>query len=246
MQLPNLVWLVIGAHGPLVGALAMTCRSKGWIGVKDLVRSGFRLRMPLAWWLLILATPAALGFLAVWLNLYLNGFQFDKTLLLQPAQILPTFLIMFFLGGSVQEEFGWRGYALGRLIEKWNPLAASLVLGVVWGVWHLPLFFIQGTSQSFMPFGIFLLTGVCFSLLFTWLYWKTRYNLFSALLLHTAINTALSLFPPLEQKAGGNHTALIYLMLIYALVAIFVTVRDRRFWLNPAQEARSPTVLQGD
>ena len=126
--------------------------------------------------------------------------------------ILPTFLFMFFLGGSVQEEFGWRGYALPRLLKIWNPLVSSLVLGVVWGVWHLPLFYISGTSQFYMPFGIFFLLTPLFSLVNTWVYLRTGRNLFSALLLHTAINTSLSLFPPFEPVIGGNQLSLTYLL----------------------------------
>ena len=166
----------------------------------------------------------------MWLNVVLNGYRPDTTLWSQPWMIPLTFLFLFFLGGSFHEEFGWRGYALPRLIHMWNPLIASLFLGVIWGVWHLPLFFISGVSQSFMPFSIFLLLTIAFSIFFTWFYLKTDRNLFSALLFHTAINTSLSLFPPVEQKAGGNQMAFTYLMVAYVLASLVVVVLQLPFW----------------
>lgn len=230
IAVPNLAWVVIGAHGPLFAAGILTYRAGGWKAVRQLIRSGFQLRMPTVWWLIILLLPALLSGAAVWLNVFLNGYRPDTTLWSQPWMIPLTFLFLFFLGGSFQEEFGWRGYALPRLLRMWNPLIASLFLGVIWGVWHLPLFFISGVSQSFMPFSIFLLLAIAFSIFFTWFYLKTDRNLFSALLFHTAINTSLSVFPPVEQRAGGNQMAFTYLMVAYALASLVVVVLQLHFW----------------
>ena len=228
-----MILFVIGAHGPLVGALVITYQSGGWGAVKTLLKSGFKLRMPLVWWLLILLLPVIFSGLPLWLNVSLNQFQGDRSLLAQPLMILPTFLMMFFLGGSFQEEFGWRGFALPRLLEKWNPLAASLILGVVWGIWHLPLFFIAETGQYFMPLGIFLIMVEAFSILTTWVYLRTGRNLFSALLFHTSINTCLSIFPPIIKITGGNQVGLTYLMVGYALVALIVLVAERGLFFRP-------------
>lgn len=241
LPFPNIVLVGIGAHGPLFAALALACRSGGWAAVKGLLRSGFNLRLELGWWLATLILPFVLTGIAVWVNVLLNDYQPDTTLLSQPLLILPTFLFMFFLGGSLQEEFGWRGYALQRMLATWTPLIASLSLGVIWGFWHLPLFYIAGLSQAFMPFGIFLLLAVAFSVLFTWFFLQTERNLFSALLFHTAINTSLSLFPPIEQRVGGNQTAFTYLMLAYAAVAIFIVLKDFSFWQNRVTSTQNIT-----
>jgi uncharacterized protein len=232
LALPNMVWVVIGAHGPLFASLVLSYKSGGWVAVTQLIRSGFNLRMALGWWLAIIFIPVVLAGIAVWVNIVLNGYQPDTPLLRQPIMILPTFLVLFFLGGSFQEEFGWRGYALPRLLSLWNPLIASLFLGVIWGFWHLPLFYISGVSQSFMPFGIFVLLATTFSVLFTWFFLRTNRNLFSALLFHTAINTSLSLFPPVEQKFGGNQMAFTYLMIAYACVSVLIMIKESTFWQN--------------
>jgi uncharacterized protein len=235
LPFPNMVLVIIGAHGPLAAAMTLTYKSGGWAAVRKFMRSGFDLRLGLIWWLVILSLPFLLAALSVQINVAQSGFQPDTTLLSQPLLILPTFLIMFFLGGSLQEEFGWRGFALPRLLEKWNPAAASIILGAVWGLWHLPLFHIAGASQSFMRFEVFLALTIAFSFLFTWLYLKTKNNLFTALLLHTAINTAISLFPPIEQRLNGNQYALIYLTILYVVVAVLLILKDRTMWFKTAE-----------
>lgn len=238
---PTMVWVVAGAHGPLFAAILLTYKSGGWAAVKQLIRSGLNLRMKAGWWLAILLTPVVLTGVAVWLNITLNGYQTGKTLLAQPLLILPTFVLMFFLGGSFQEEFGWRGYALPRLLESLKPLTASVLLGGIWGLWHLPLFHVAGTSQVFMPFGVFIVLAILMSIFFTYFYLRTGKNLFSALLFHASVNTSLSLFPPVEQKAGGNYMALVYLVLFYLCLVIVIALLDRTFsGIRKVQDKTAP------
>ncbi|BFN38033.1 CPBP family intramembrane glutamic endopeptidase [Fidelibacter multiformis] len=242
LPINKIIFVGIGAHGPLVSALWLTGRKDGWTGIKRLIRSGFDLRLSLYHWLLILLLPIVLAGLAVRLNMYMSPFHPDVTLLNNPLFILPVFLFMFFLGGSVQEEFGWRGFALPRLLKKWNPLWAALFLGLIWGVWHFPLFYISTLSQSYMNFGLFILLTLCFSLLMTHLYLQSDKNLFTALLFHTAVNTSLSLFPPIEQKAGGNQHAFTLMTLFYILVTAVVIIKERKTFFK-AKEAHHETVV---
>ena len=200
-----------------------------------MLKSGFKMRMALIWWVLILVLPIILSGASLWLNVSINHFHFDRSLLEQPIMILPTLIMMFFIGGSFQEEFGWRWFALPGLLEKWNPLVASLILGVVWGIWHLPLFFIAGTGQYFMPLGIFLVMVEAFTILITWVYLRTGRNLSSALLFHTAINTWLSVFPPIVKITGGNQIGVTYLMLAYLVVALVVLVAERRLFFRAVE-----------
>jgi uncharacterized protein len=234
---PNIAWIGIGAHGPLFAAMLLSYRIGGWDAVKRLIRSGFRLRIGAVWWLILILLPVVLAGVAVWMSASFHDYQPDLDLLGQPWLILPLFLFMFFLGGSVQEEFGWRGFALPRLLETQTPFLASLVLGLIWGMWHLPLFFMTGVSQEFMPFEVFLPLTVAFSVLFTWAYLRTNLNLFTALLLHTTINTSFNLFPQVELEAGGERSAMVYLLVLYALAALIVVVWERamffRTWNGP-------------
>lgn len=229
LPIPQFAWVVAGAHGPLFAAVWLTQRAAGWGGAWRLLRSGFNLRMGWVWWLAILILPQLLSAAAVVSARWLSQYQPDLSLWSQPWMILPTFLAMLFVGGSVQEEYGWRGYALPRLLTLVNPLAASLALGLTWGVWHLPLFFVSGLSQSYMPFGVFVLLALGFSVLFTWFYLRTDRSLWSALLLHAAINTSLNLFPTLEMKPAGNQTAFTLLMVVYIAISVIIMVKDSTF-----------------
>ncbi|MBY9007991.1 MAG: CPBP family intramembrane metalloprotease [Candidatus Lokiarchaeota archaeon] len=70
-------------------------------------------------------------------------------------------LIVFqFLSGPLSEETGWRGYALPKLQSRFNALISSILLGTIWACWHIPLWFVEGSSQSQMPFFIFVILNI--------------------------------------------------------------------------------------
>src|SRR5258708_5908683 len=76
--------------------------------------------------------------------------------------------------GPLGEEFGWRGFALPRLLQRRRPLAAPLILGGIWWARHLPTFFIPGLSQHQLSIPIFLVNSLALSVIITWLYQRTR------------------------------------------------------------------------
>jgi uncharacterized protein len=98
---------------------------------------------------------------------------------------LGNFLPLLILG-PLSEEIGWRGYALGRLQTRWNALISSLIIGLVWALWHLPLFLMVGTSQHELrlPFIGFLVGFMANSVFYTVLYNNTKQSLWSAILFH--------------------------------------------------------------
>ncbi len=228
--LPPILWVIIGAHGPLVASFWLKYKSGGRSALTAFIRSGFQLRMKFVWWAAIIIVPVVIAGLAVIINMTAGDYAPEMPLFFKPLLILGNLVFMFFLGGSVQEEFGWRGYALPKLLSLTTPFSASLVLGFIWGIWHLPLFFIPGLSQSYMSISVFLLLTVAFSFIFTWMFIKTDFNLFSALLLHTTINTSLNIFPTVETAPGGDQAAFTYLMILYVLSVIILVARDRKFW----------------
>ena len=91
--------------------------------------------------------------------------------------------------GPVGEEFGWRGFALPLLLEQYSPLKASLILGVIHGLWHVPLFFIPGTTQSQLFFPIFMVGTISLAIIDTVLYLRTGANLLLAILVHVMSNS---------------------------------------------------------
>lgn len=145
------------------------------------------------------------------------------------AYVIITVVVMFFIGGPLGEEFGWRGFLLNHLLERYSVLRSGIILGLIWGVWHLPLHFITGSTQEYVPVwaDIFMMTVV--SVLFTWIFVNTGRNMLVALIFHWSINLSVILFP-YWQVGGENIEVLPNLwiptpgMLVGFLVLILVTV----------------------
>jgi len=128
------------------------------------------------------------------------------------------------LGGSLGEEIGWRGFLLPELLRRTSPLAASVVLGVVWGLWHLPIdlsagFGLQGVGAVVAR----VVFAVPLSVLFTWLYLHTSGSLLVALLLHTSINVMG------DVGLSSFESASVVFFLVETAAALIVVVSSPRF-----------------
>jgi membrane protease YdiL (CAAX protease family) len=121
----------------LVAAAIVTARTGH--SLADWIRPVWRWRVPVRWWLYALGLPALL-YVVVTLLLQLVGAPVDWSL---GGDRLPdylsTFVFVLFLGGALDEP-GWRGFGLPVLQERYSPLRATLILGLVWGVWHVPVY----------------------------------------------------------------------------------------------------------
>ena len=104
-----------------------------------------------------------------------------------------TFMYTFFYGGGTNEEPGWRGFALPRLQLKFSPLIASIILGLIWGLWHTPIYLPQ--YCSFIQYGIFLLNTIKIAIILTWLYNRTGGSVLATALLHTIGNITFEFLP---------------------------------------------------
>jgi uncharacterized protein len=139
----------------------------------------------------------------------------------QPLMIL--FLLPAgLISGPIPEELGWRGFALDRLQARMNPLAASVTLGLSWSLWHLPLFWVLGTTQAglgsnTLDYWLFLLNPIALSALFAWVYNQTGGSILSAILMHFSFNVTASLLYPLSPQAGLIHAALLLISMAFTL-----------------------------
>lgn len=113
------------------------------------------------------------------------------------------YFFLLILGGPLAEEFGW-SYLSDRLDEKFPAIFSTLLLGSIWALWHLPLFFlvVPGLDQTFIPFPAFLAFAVGCRFLFSWAYHHGRRNILSNLLMHNGMNLALSLAPIVSPTHG--------------------------------------------
>ena len=94
-----------------------------------------------------------------------------------------------------------------------------MFLAALWGLWHLPLFFMPVAGQRFLPVWAFVLWTTGLSVLMTWMYNRTRGNLLAALLFHCMVNFALNVFPLLERREGSGRRAFVIGALLGAVVA---------------------------
>jgi len=106
--------------------------------------------------------------------------------------------------GPLGEEFGWRGFAMPRLLRRWHPLTAALILGAIWWAWHLPTFFIPTLSQSQLSIPVFLINSLALSVIMTWLYQRTRGDLLLMILVHVAANYCGAIGVPFNAEVSAE------------------------------------------
>lgn len=210
----------VGVFGPMVAACTLTYRDEGWEGLRLFVGRLFRVRFRPVWWGAIILLPLAIQAAAHYLPL-LTGEQSPPTGLPAPGAFLSTLLLVTLLGGG-QEEFGWRGYALDRIRLRYNAVTASLILGVLWACWHLPLWLMPGTSMGFTPFGPFVLALLGLSVILTWIYANTGGSILAVMLAHGLMNAYHSVLP-VFLSPGSNQRVYTYWSIIYAIAALTIS-----------------------
>jgi len=116
---------------------------------------------------------------------------------LEPLPLLGAFVYVLFLGGPLGEEPGWRGFALPRLQSRHGPLVGSLILGPLWGLWHLPMFFTGWNEPTVLNVVVYLLSTTSLAVAYTWAFNNTKGSVLIAILIHAAFNCATVAVAPL-------------------------------------------------
>lgn len=193
----------LAIFGPTLSALILTAVLFGREGLRQLLDRLSPSQVGMRSYIIAISLP----FLIIIVALIIGILMSDPfpTNLAGSAWILPLLIesgrILFF-GGPLGEEIGWRGFALPRLLDGRSAFRASMMLGLVWGIWHAPIYFVSGSGQndmlrsggSFaMLFPAFVAWTLGLAVLFTWIYKMTNGNLLVAILFHTAVNTAVFL-----------------------------------------------------
>ncbi|MBI9043494.1 MAG: CPBP family intramembrane metalloprotease [Anaerolineaceae bacterium] len=187
------------AMGPSIAAFIIVLIVGGKRGFVDLVRPFGRWRASLKLWAIAIFGPAVLYLIGLGVYLLMGGEAPPFIMIKEELNLIPLYLVIVVLmpwNGPVGEEFGWRGYALPKLQNKYGPLIASLVIGTVWGLWHLPNFFApQGVVGAIaatvgMVFIIpYTLGTIANSIFMTWLYNKSKASaLIAGIVWHASIN----------------------------------------------------------
>jgi uncharacterized protein len=204
---------IFGLFGPALAAMIMAAVTGGKGELKALLSRVVRWRIGLPWYVIALGLPTVLSLATAGLAYVLGAPK-----LLQVGTLTIFDIILFVL--VVGEELGWRGYALPLLLDKRSPVTASVILGVVWGLWHLPTFLVPGTPQYGLPLTAFVLLTIEYSILMTWVFLHTLGSVLIATLFHGAINLSQGLF------LGGMDGVSRYwlLSIVYGAAALVVAV----------------------
>jgi len=204
---------VLGGFAPLLAALTLVIRKHGWKESWQFIRQAFDFRTKPIYFLIALIVPLvihiATHYLAPLFNLEVADSLIPADFMVGvPRWVLaiPYFLFIGILGGG-QEEFGWRGYAQQPLQKRFGVLRASLLIGFVWGMFHLPLWFIPGDPHSAQPFPAFVIQTTTVSLVYALLYNASGQKLIIPIVFHAMWNTAPPLYPFLHQIEGKPETA---------------------------------------
>jgi uncharacterized protein len=222
--------------GPALLAIVWSAREGGRAGVRTLLRSLLRWRVHPGWWIAALFGPGALYFLGRLLGDVLGASAAPlPTLGTAIASFLPTFGIYLLLN---TEELAWRGYAWPRLRDRLGALRGSLVLGVVWGLLHAPLFMLKGGHPGGWPPALFLGMTVVFSVLFALAYEGTHRSVLIAHVLHQSLNAWGDAIPVYPRVTGSIIAGVVWLTLAFALAAIGIRRagwrwRDREVTTTP-------------
>ena len=208
--------------GPFLAALVVLAVTRGKAGIVDLLRRIVRWRVGLKWYAVALLLPVAVTLAAAAINVHLLGAQPSTS----PAELggwsslVPTFFILLMIPGlgGAWEEPGFRGYALPQLQRGRSALSASLALGVLWAVWHLPLF-ITGMDHWNESVQI-----VAWTVVFAWLFNNTQGSVLLAMMMHTMSNTLSGSFFS-QMFSGADSVNQAWLRgALWAVVAVAVVV----------------------
>jgi uncharacterized protein len=205
------ILLIFPAVGPTLAAVIVSMTVLGKTGVRGLFKAFTYWRVCFIWYIVSVLGPVMLSFAGQLITRLFGlpaihsgqqGFSFFLTVLVSSLVANPW------------EELGWRGFALPRLQKQYNALLASLIVGLLWGLWHLPLFFWVGGSMAEYPFIPWFIGLIANTFLFTWLYNSTKGSLLLVALFHIALNTAGALIPGVSTIASAIVTSIAAILVI--------------------------------
>lgn len=183
---------LLGVFAPAIVALALTAHSEGRAGVGRLLARIGRWRLDARLYLFAIGYMAATKLIAALIHRMTVGtwpaFGDTPVFLMLGAILVSTWV-------QAGEEVGWRGYALPRLATHLGLGGASVVLGVIWALWHLPLFFLIGSGSDGQSFPIYLLHVTALSVAMSWLYWRAQGSLLLVMLMHASVNNTTGIVP---------------------------------------------------
>jgi membrane protease YdiL (CAAX protease family) len=234
---------LFGVFAPALVALSFSAWEGGRAGVITLLRRIIQVPGNAWWFVFAIGYIAAIKLVAALMNRLFAGewphFGDTRLLVLLIATIIST-------PAQSGEEIGWRGYALPRLAASMGLARASIVLGLIWALWHLPFFFIPGTDKSDQSLPLYLLQVTALSVALAWLYWRTNESLLIVMLMHAAVNNTKDIVPSAvsettkEVAFNGSLIGWLTVTLLW-ICAVYFLIRMRNQKFQAAGDLQSAT-----
>ena len=226
LPIPTLAAVIVGGFGPLAAAVLVSGRTTGRAGIGRLFRQldprGTAVRWYAAALLLVPLNLTPVGW-----HLLTGGELPSATVVLQALVMFPVqVLFVALVGGGLDEEMGWRGYALPALLGRWSPVLANVGLGTVWALWHLPMWLDPASAHAAYPIWLYVLNTIGQSVLIGWLYARSGGSLLVAVAAHAVSNSADGVRYQLLGERGadvGAQTTLALAVLLAAALVAHVT-----------------------
>jgi membrane protease YdiL (CAAX protease family) len=205
----------LGQFGPFASAVLFSALDGRGGGVRGLLGRFLCWRINPVWYGVVLLLPPACVYCALIAHALIEGNPVGPSSFGDLSTVLPHLAVTLVVGGPLGEEPGWRGFALPRLRAAWPAVPASVLLGVIWAGWHLPLWWIADVPASF---GLYVVGVIPLTYLFMWVFDHTRGSVLLAMLFHGSLNTALARMR--VQAAWVEWTVVLW------LVALAVGIRE--------------------
>jgi CAAX protease family protein len=232
-------WMQLGALSSSLAAVVLVVIEGRKGGLRELLSRALIWRIGIQWWIFSLFFMIVPSVASLYLYHLLGGPAVDWTRLKPLYTVVPSFIFLTIAAG-IAEEFGWRGFLLPRLQLHHNALVSGLIVGVAWSTWHIPLFFIKGTSQyeqrldggllpAILAYAVFVIVQ---SVQFTWLFNNTKGSVLLAAVFHGASNA----WGGYIDIYRGHFNGILVFMAVSVLTTLFIVVMFRATNLSRTYE----------
>jgi membrane protease YdiL (CAAX protease family) len=234
-----------------VAAVIITAQEYGREGLRALMGRVLRWRVAPIWYGVTILGPLALTLAAVALHATLGGRMPSLGTLIGALPVVLLTALYMIVSVALGEEVGWRGYALPASLQaRHGALLSSLILGVLWALWHLPLFFNPDTLYGNLPFVLFLAYLVPFTILITWVFNSTGGSVLLAMIFHAFMNASNAVWKTIpdysvepasaaEALARNVHVHLMMTIVLWAAAVVVVLA------FGPRDLSRRPRQVLG-
>jgi len=219
----------LGAFSSSLAAIVLAALEGRKGGVRELLGRLLIWRAGIRWWAFVLLFEVLPSVAALYLFSLFGGPAVDWSGLKPLPSVVPMIIMLTILAG-LGEELGWRGFALPRLQARYNALVSSIIVGVAWGIWHIPLFLIEGTTQyrwqmeaglipAVLGYTVFV---IAWAIQYTWVFNNTRGSVLLAAVLHGAGNAWIGGYIDVYRgRFGGVVAFMVVSVIVSALIVVF-------------------------